>query len=466
MKIKTLPTSLPNQYLFNILGDLSIDIKVTNNPYQLPLEQLFLMAARKNKKRSFLFVSQILGKHIPVHPSRSLLSGIALANLYASIILNQSREEQMEAILQGLQDETIGPLICEKMLQSPISLSEKTLFIGFAETATALGHSMFGSFGNNANYIHTTREWLIDERWTISFEEEHSHAVSHRCYCIDDNFLKNDYPIVLVDDEITTGKTALNIIRSIQKVSPRRRYTVASLLDWRSPKNRQKFKETEEQLGVQIRTISLVEGEIIVHGKPMIEMKEPSTAIGEKQCSRIEKIELDSSYWSFVHKVSSSFTGIKNELPYLYETGRFGIDSDNQVVVHHICKKVGSALQKKRKGNRTLCMGTGEFMFLPMRIASYMGEGVHYQSSTRSPIHPNVKEGYGIQNAFAYPSPDDPTILNYFYNIPAQTYDEVFVFFEREADEQYVQPMIEQLMRTGIPRIILVFCSVKNHSKR
>src|SRR5687767_12128719 len=60
---------------YKIAGDLELHVTVTSNPHNIPLDALFAMAARINKKRSFLFVSKVLGKHIPVNPYTSLLSG-------------------------------------------------------------------------------------------------------------------------------------------------------------------------------------------------------------------------------------------------------------------------------------------------------------------------------------------------------------------------------------------------------
>ncbi|UOK57948.1 phosphoribosyltransferase domain-containing protein [Bacillus sp. OVS6] len=81
----------------------------------------------------------------------------------------------------------------------------------------------------------------------INFEEEHSHATSHRCY-VDKSLFENDSPIVLVDDEVTTGKTALNIIESIQSKYPRREYTVVSILDWRSEEDQKDSKKQKKDL--------------------------------------------------------------------------------------------------------------------------------------------------------------------------------------------------------------------------
>ena len=55
--------------------------------------------------------------------------------------------------------------------------------IGFCETATALGQAFYASFSSPAEYIHTTREILgADITPLLAFEEEHSHATSHKVY--------------------------------------------------------------------------------------------------------------------------------------------------------------------------------------------------------------------------------------------------------------------------------------------
>lgn len=70
----------------------------------------------------------------------------------------------------------------EYMQKNPLSLPQKTLFIGFAETATALGHSVFASFAENAEYIHTTRENIEGISNVLHFAEEQScHRASLLC---------------------------------------------------------------------------------------------------------------------------------------------------------------------------------------------------------------------------------------------------------------------------------------------
>ena len=62
-----------------------------------------------------------------------------------------------------------------------LDLPENPLIIGFAETATSLGHAFFDCIGH-AEYIHTTREEIKGYTPLLNFKEEHSHAVNQFCY--------------------------------------------------------------------------------------------------------------------------------------------------------------------------------------------------------------------------------------------------------------------------------------------
>ncbi len=72
-------------------------------PGDVSLDDLFDIAERRNPKRAFLFVSKVLGRHIPVPPS----------------VMRQAYRQLAS--------------------QFPATLTGPVLFIGMAETAVGLG---------------------------------------------------------------------------------------------------------------------------------------------------------------------------------------------------------------------------------------------------------------------------------------------------------------------------------------
>ncbi|AUS25215.1 phosphoribosyltransferase [Paenibacillus polymyxa] len=440
------------------------------------MDKLFAMAARVNKKRSFLFVSKVLGKHIPVNPYTSLLSGAALAILLYKELVPQSGQQMDKLIgeaVRGLLDPNYVKEAYRKLMDECLAFSfpEPIKFVGFAETATALGHSMYRLFDGGATYIHTTREDIPGLRPIIRFEEEHSHAVDHRCYALNEDAFAGDGPIVLVDDEITTGKTTLNIIRDIQEHFPRKQYVIASLLDWRTDSDERAFADLEAELDIRITPLSLLKGKIEIQGTPILDHAEyagqtgnvehaaTSTAEVNKDLSgTIDRcFEEDASAFERISHTSISTDGYANTAPYLKYTGRFGLQSADNPALDAEIAYTAERLNQLRSGQRTLVMGTGEFMYIPMRIAAELGPNVYYQSTTRSPVYPHREEGYGVASGVTYPSPEDSTVRNFIYNVEPGQYDEIFVLLERESDPERMKPMLEALSGLGCDKVHVVY---------
>jgi len=452
---------------FEILGDLRVTVQEEHNPYQLPLAELFAMAARRNKKRGFLFVSKLLGKHIPVRPHVALLAG----NLLAAEVLRVGFAQQTaawarltEQMVSALRDHTQAEAVWRQVQQERLAVPEPALVIGFAETATGLGHAVFEALDGPVRYLHTSREEIVGLTPVLAFEEEHSHATAHRCYALDPAFFCGDEPVVLVDDEITTGKTALNIIRDLQAKHPRRRYVVAALLDWRSEADIARYRELEAELGVEIRTVALLKGRIDVAGSP-VETAEQTVQQADQTTGQphvLEKVLVDLKPFGLAHVFSKcATTGDINHAPYLQATGRFGMTTADRARAEEGIATVGQQLRQLRRGARVLCLGTGEFMYLPMRLAGELGDDVVYMSTTRSPIHPCDRDGYAIRCGWAYPSPDDPSITHHVYNTLPGAFDELFVFLERDWPPARLQPMLDTLTSLGIPRVHLVVCATE-----
>ncbi|MFZ3589688.1 phosphoribosyltransferase family protein [Bacillus sp. DJP31] len=459
MKITTSSTYLQNQPTLQILSNMAVTLNITANPLNLATEQLFQMAARVNKKRGFLFVSKVLGKHIPVHPLKPLLtSGLLAIEYYEQT--TETTVPTKSAILNGILSEDTASIELSYQLLSELSLEldQDPIIIGFAETATSLGHAFFDVF-TNAFYIHTTRENVSGTTSNLEFEEEHSHAVDQHCY-IGRNQIENEKPVILVDDEITTGKTAINIIRTIHTTFPRKNYSVISILDWRSEENKQKFVELERELDITITSCSIVSGNMEFIGSTLDRVDynySPSTQSNEVN-HRIVDLSLFFTQSRFVNKSKTS--------PYIKETGRFGINHTDRAFIKKACANAGEYLGTCRTGSKTLCLGTGEFMYLPMRISSQMGAGVKFHSTTRSPIYPQVKQDYGIQNGYRFPNPEDAEVLHYIYNIPKDEYDDIFIYFEREIEEESLRELMDICKEQGIKQVNTVIFSKENGSER
>ena len=64
--------------------------------------------------------------------------------------------------------------------------------------------------------------------------------------------------VVLVDDELSTGRTALNVIEAMHALAPRSRYVLAGIVDVRSPADDEIRAEVARRLACRIDVVSLV----------------------------------------------------------------------------------------------------------------------------------------------------------------------------------------------------------------
>lgn len=460
---------------FKVLDSLTVGIKEEENYFSLPTEVVFSMAARNNPKRSYLFVSKLIGKHIPVRPGTPFIAGFLLASRLAQTLGLPVVNHQISAFVDTLVLDRAGQLPAVngpyQTFRSPNNVKKhqpykpyqpyhlpgRALFIGFAETATALGHAVFSCFAGRHRYLHTTRENLAGSYDTLFFTEAHCHAPEQRCLISDASLVEGNDLLVLIDDEITSGNTCLDIIKTIQGKYPQKKYVVLTILDWRSNRAMQNYSQLEKELGVPIEVLALIKGSFWSRGtSPVLDSPLAVASCASGPAGAVRMLHLPMGVTVHAEVAGSGGT----RAGYLGSTGRFGLDEQQNNLLHDQARALGQKLARQRQGKRTLCLGTGEFMYIPFLVAGFMGAGVWVQSTTRSPVHPHLRDDYAVKYAITFEDPFRPGVPNYVYNIPPRIYDEVFVFWERQVLPRQVAPLVQALQQAGIPNItFVIFCS-------
>ncbi|MBT2458223.1 phosphoribosyltransferase domain-containing protein, partial [Streptomyces sp. ISL-86] len=208
---------------------LGVSLEEGAAPGSPRLVQLLGLALRRNPKRAHLLVSQVLGKHVPQSPEVVYAAGYGLG----------------ERVRELLGDEAAAAAVV----------------LGYAETATGLGHCVADGLGL-APYLHSTRRPVPGVKPAGGFEEAHSHATSHLLLPEDPELLAASGPLVLVDDEFSTGNTVLNTIRDLHARHPRSHYVVVALVDMRSPADRDRLTAFAAEIGARVDLVALASGTV------------------------------------------------------------------------------------------------------------------------------------------------------------------------------------------------------------
>ncbi|MBB0246526.1 hypothetical protein FNQ90_21025, partial [Streptomyces alkaliphilus] len=198
------------------------------DPEPPALRDLLGLAVRRNPRRAHLLVSTVLGKHIPQRPAVVHGTAVALGRRVRALLGDRAGE---------------------------------TVVLGYAETATALGHGVADGIGD-AVYLHSTRRAVPGIPPAGGFEEEHSHHTSHLLLPADPELLDGAGPMVLVDDELSTGRTLRNTIAVLHARRPRDLWVVVTLTDLRGPADVAALEKTAAELGTRIEVVALARGTV------------------------------------------------------------------------------------------------------------------------------------------------------------------------------------------------------------
>lgn len=415
---------------FKLWQNLDLSVAVYETYKGLPPESLFSMALRVNKKRQFLFVSPLIAKHLAVSPQVALGTGTLLAYLLMDDA-DLNYPSRADALVTLIKTGKNDPAVIDEAFEYKTKLPSRTVFIGMAETATGLGHAVFQHF-EDAAYIHTTRETINGLTPSFVFEEEHSHATSHIVYA-PEGMLEEAETIVLIDDEISTGNTLINLIQALDNQFPGKTYKSLSILDWRSKEQQKKTADLAAERSIQIDVLSLMKGEFKLHYSKSPDETPIDYLAGNDAVPLQEIVKADPLPYE-------SATGQH----YLALTGRFSLTSTEHDQIGRWAEQTANGVHAEA-GEKALVIGIGENMYLPLRFAYALSENALVQTATRSPIFASDAEGYPIKEKVKFRLPDAEGVDQFLYNLKQLDIDKIYLIAESVVDEAAWRPLITYL---------------------
>jgi len=321
-----------------------------------------------NVKRGYLLVNRFQAKHVPVSPGRAL------------------------GLFRLLGREIYGDL-----------MGKTVTFIGFAETATAIGACLAVDFPGTAYLLQTTRERIDPGLAVVDFQEEHSHAVQQRLFCRDaEAMLRNTDMVVFVEDEITTGKTICNFVEALGQRGITGSFAAASIINNMSREHLERFHN------LNIKPYYLMTME-----------------------ERLENL----SFFGSLLQEDCRLGGGGQPTASVYPIEgrpepRTGLTAADY---RKACERLGEEICAlfPQDGNRTaLVLGTEECMYPAILAAAYLEErwpdtAVRVHATTRSPILPMRGQGYPLDSRCRLASMYEEGRQTFLYNLGR--YDEVII---------------------------------------
>ncbi|OZD12121.1 hypothetical protein CH253_25870 [Rhodococcus sp. 06-156-3C] len=364
-----------------------IHLTTTSTSSDWTIEELVRPGLRRNPRRAHLLVSEVLGKHIPVDPS----------------------------VVTGAAD-ALGDLVLEAVGGSDVDV------LGFAETATGLGHCVASRLNAHC-YLHSTRRDVPGTGVYAEFQEGHSHATDHQLLPTSPRVLDPQLPLVLVDDEISTGRTALDAVRALHAVTPRTRYVIASLVDMRTDEHLAESAAAAEELGVTLDSVSLAQGRVALADdliESVVALPEPAYNPVADHAGTITRVD---AHWP-------------ETVP---DGGRHGFRAGDTAsfvaAAAEVADAVASALEP---GRPVVVLGHEELMYLPLKVAAALSDRGHpalFQTTTRSPAYVLDEPGYPLRRGFEFLAPeDDEAQARYVYNASGPENAQIVLIVDAPAD--------------------------------
>lgn len=350
----------------------------------VPLDALCAFATRRNPRRGFLFVSRVLGRHLPAVPGALREAGRAL--------LDQAGA-----------------------LRPPVAV------LAMAETAVGFGHlvheELWARTGGQACFIHTTRHDLGLP--ALEVREDHSHAPLHRVVlpvapAVREAFL-TARSVVLVDDEVTTGRTLAALAEALGPLCPDAEpAAVLALLDWSGG-------TVHGPGGATLPVHALVSGRASFEPAPSW-TPPPRPDLGPPAASP----------WTPARRARAGCLA--------------PIVTEDELAARLAALRVAP-------GERVLVLGGGEFCHPPHRLAEALvaaGAIATVQAWSRSPILP----GGPITSVVPFLDPYGEGVVCHVYNLAPRMTDRIIACFETPP-ERVPAPLADALAAAA-PRVDVV----------
>ncbi|MFF9766224.1 phosphoribosyltransferase [Streptomyces sp. NPDC014636] len=379
------------------------------------LPALLGLALRRNPKRAHLLVSNVLGKHVPQSPSVVYDHGLRLGRRVRDLL---GEAETATAVV-----------------------------LGYAETATGLGHAVADGLGS-APYLHSTRRPVPGVSAAGGFEESHSHATTHLLLPEDPALLAGAGPLVLVDDEFSTGNTVLNTIRDLHERHPRRRYVVVALVDMRSPEDSARMERFAGEIGARVDLIAAASGVVRL---PEGVLEKGQRLVADCEAAGRRSAEAGGAHAAEPHAAPSRTPSRAHQParvdlrwpPGLPDGGRHGFTPHHrgrlEAALPAMADRIRHALPAGAR--RVLVLGCEELMYVPLRLAHALEQAtdaeVRFSTTTRSPVLAVDDPGYAIRTRLVFPAHDDPADgpgERYAYNVAGGGFDAVVAVVDSVAD--------------------------------
>ena len=409
----TLPRgTLDLTYQTNANAATANDALEKDGSYQL--EDLLDFAQRINPKRAFLFVSKVLGRHIPVAASTMRGAFTDLASLV------------------------------------PDDLPEPILVIGMAETAVGLSagvHQALQTRYPQALLLNSTRHAQHDDSngnnnphtLLTTFSEDHSHASQHLIYQSADKVtqaqLLASKTLIMVDDEASTGNTCVNVVTALREagLTQLQQVHLTTLVDWSLNQNQ---ADADDTIASRLPNIDFYRHHLLSGAWRWTDAPNPEPII----MPSVDTTEAGSQ--------ALGNTGNWGRFPTLNSTDGFGsyLASFQKIFTDFNKQTPFNNAQLPKK---ILVLGSNEFVWLPFLLAEWLEQNsnidnadtvinhqmIKFSALTRSPI----ALGGGISAMLSFNDNYGLGMTNFAYNVDPNQWDLIILCVETSADS--VDPM-------------------------